>query len=114
MNPAQIVALRDVIPDPGSPRRVQAFPARPSPASRATLDIALTGLTPEVPRANLATLLRSPLGVYVVHTEVFRESVRVRFDIAPEDLTFTLHTLLSIVPEATIGAVHYHECEEAH
>jgi hypothetical protein len=114
MNTAQIVALRDVIPDPGSPLRADAFAKRPSPGSRATLDIALTGLTPEVPRAHLATLLRSPLGVYVVHTEVLRESVRVRLNIAPEDLAFTLHTLLSIVPEATIGAVHTHECEEAH
>jgi hypothetical protein len=109
MDTAQIVALRDVIPDPGSPMRTNTVPLG---ATRAALEVCLTGPTPEVSRANLATLLRSPLGVYVIHTEVLRDSVQVRFDIAPEDLAFTMHTLLATLPEATIGAVRYHERHE--
>jgi hypothetical protein len=111
MDTAQLVALRDVIPDPGGRMRTDALPLG---ASRAALEVALTGPTPEASRANLATLLRSPLGVYVIHTEVLRDSVQVRFDIAPEDLAFTMHTLLATLPEATIGAVQYHECGGAH
>ncbi|WP_028218107.1 hypothetical protein [Paraburkholderia oxyphila] len=110
MNTAQRIALRDGVPDHASLLRGGTAPSR---AQRAELDVCLTGLAPEVPRRNLATLLRSPLGVYVAHTEVLRNSVRVRFDVAPEDLAFTLHTLLATLPEAVIGAVQYHECEEA-
>ena len=110
MNTAQLIALRDGVPDHARLLRADAAPPR---TQRAELDVCLTGLAPEVPRAHLATLLHSPLGVYVAHTEVLRGSVRVRFDIAPEDLAFTLHTLLATVPEAVIGSVQYHECEEA-
>ncbi|QBR01738.1 hypothetical protein [Paraburkholderia pallida] len=110
MNTAQLIALRDGIPDNA---RLLRAGTTSSHAQRAELDVCLTGLAAEVPRTHLRTLLHSPLGVYVTHTEVLRDRVRVRFDIAPEDLAFTLHTLLATLPEAVIGSVQYHECEEA-
>lgn len=100
MSTAEIIAFRDGVPDNASP-------------SRAVFDVSLTGNTPEISRANLVTLLHSPIGVYVVHTEFLRGSVLVRFDIAFEDLAFTLHTLLATLPEAIIGAVQCHELAEA-
>jgi hypothetical protein len=40
-----------------------------------------------------------------MRSEVLRDSVRVVLDIAPEDFSFTLHTLMTTVPEAIIGSV---------
>jgi hypothetical protein len=74
----------------------------PLRSPRATVQIHLTGKTPDL---HLATLLHSPLGAYVTQTETLRDSVRVALDIAPEDFDFTLHTLMTTVPEATIRAV---------
>ncbi|MEM5383022.1 hypothetical protein VSR68_05370 [Paraburkholderia phymatum] len=69
------------------------------------LEVLLTGTQPERLRTNLATLFHSPLGVYVSHTEVSRNDVCVHFNIAPEDLDFTLHTLITTLSEATIGRI---------
>lgn len=74
-------------------------------ASRATVQVYLTGSTPD---AYLARLLQSPLGVYVMRSEALHDSVRVVLDIAPEDFSFTLHTLMTTVPEAIIGSVVRH------
>jgi hypothetical protein len=109
MGTMPLIDLHNGVPDLVRLLRADAAPQHPT---RAALDVSLSGPTPDIPRANLAILLRSPLGVYVTHTEVLRDSIRVRFDIAPEDLAFTLHTLLATLPEATIGTVQYHDCRE--
>ncbi len=72
---------------------------------RVQLEVLLTGAHPDQLHANLATLYHSPLGVYVFHTDASRDALCVHFDLAPEDLDFTLHTLLTTLPEATIGAI---------
>ncbi|ADG19010.1 conserved hypothetical protein [Paraburkholderia atlantica] len=56
-----------------------------------------------LPHAHLRALLHSPLGVYVINTEIVRGEDRVQLDIAREDLDFTLHMLLTTLPAATIG-----------
>jgi 4-hydroxy-tetrahydrodipicolinate synthase len=100
MESARLMAIHDGVPDSGSLPGADVLPQR---SSRASLEVSLTGTTPEAPRAHLATLLRSPLGVYISHTEVLHDSVRVRLDIAPEDLDFTLHMLQTTLPDTTIG-----------
>jgi hypothetical protein len=79
----------------------------PLSASRVCLEVVFTGITPDTSRESLATLLRSPLGVYVTQTEVLWESasMRVCFDIAPEDLDFTLHMLQKTLPDAEVGTM---------
>ncbi|WP_321813435.1 MULTISPECIES: hypothetical protein [unclassified Paraburkholderia] len=85
----------------------------PFRAPRAWLDIALEGKTLADSRANLVALLHSALGVYVTRTCERGESVIVRLDIAPEDFGFTLHTLLGVVPEATVSALRPRHDSEA-
>jgi hypothetical protein len=77
----------------------------PFPLSRALLPVTLLGESEAQARAQLKSLLHSPLGVYVVSTEVVRDGVRVLFSIAPEDLDFTMHTLIASVPQALIGSL---------
>ncbi|GAB7525880.1 hypothetical protein [Paraburkholderia sp. 2C] len=77
----------------------------PFPLSRALLPVTLIRETESEARSQLKSLLHSPLGVYVVSTEVVRDGVRVLFSIAPEDLDFTMHTLIASVPEALIGSL---------
>ncbi|HEY3598628.1 MAG TPA: hypothetical protein VGL08_14080 [Paraburkholderia sp.] len=77
----------------------------PFPLSRVLLPVTLLRESEEEARAQLKSLLHSPLGVYVVKTEVVRDGVRVHFSIAPEDLTFMMHTLIASVPEALIGSL---------
>jgi hypothetical protein len=97
-----------------------ALPRRPSAtilpfrAPRAWLDIALNGATLAESRAHLAGLLHSALGVYVTRTAERGDSIVVRLDIAPEDFGFTLHTLLGVVPQATISALRARSEEEVH
>ena len=79
----------------------------PFPAARVRLQVSLPHLPHDLPGAPLRTLLRSPLGVYVVSTEADREAVRVQLDIAIDDLDFTLHTLISTLPAALIGPVKH-------
>ncbi|WP_309491419.1 hypothetical protein [Trinickia mobilis] len=69
------------------------------------LPVTLLGRTVERSREQLRALLHSPLGVYVVSTEVVRDGMRVQFNLAPDDLDFTMHTLISTQPEATIGPI---------
>ncbi len=90
--------------------RAKVVPLR---APRAWLDIALGARTHDAARAQLAALYHSPLGIYVVQSAVKRETLCVRFDIAPEDFDFTLHTLMRIVPEATIGSLRPRQGDQA-
>jgi hypothetical protein len=75
----------------------------PFPAARGVLPITLPALRTQTAGAQLATLLHSPLGVYVIATETVRDEIRVRLDIAVDDLDFTLHTLISTLASASIG-----------
>jgi hypothetical protein len=94
--------------------RRQSATILPFRAPRAWLDIALNGTTLAESRAHLAGLLHSALGVYVTRTAERGDSIVVRLDIAPEDFGFTLHTLLGVVPQATISALRARSEEEAH
>jgi hypothetical protein len=75
----------------------------PFPPRRVLLPVTLTGNHQSDARTQLKTLLHSPIGVYAVSTEIIRDDVRVQFDIAPEDLGFTLHALMTSLPQAMIG-----------
>ncbi|WP_341317322.1 hypothetical protein WN982_39235 [Paraburkholderia sp. IMGN_8] len=75
----------------------------PFPAARARLQVTLPHQSHDPAGTGLRTLLHSPLGVYVVSTEVVRDEVRLQLDIAPDDLDFTLHTLIRTLPAALIG-----------
>jgi hypothetical protein len=77
----------------------------PFPLSRVLLPVTLIADSEPAAREQLRSLLHSPLGVYVVGTEVVRDGVRVNFSIAPEDLAFTMHTLIASVPQALIGSL---------
>ncbi|WP_258397407.1 hypothetical protein [Paraburkholderia unamae] len=97
---ANPITLYDEAPRPRP--RAKVVPLR---APRAWLEVVLTASTADTARAHLATLLHSPLGVYVAQTGFERGVTRVLLDIAPEDIDFTLHTLMTTVPQAAIGAL---------
>ncbi|EGD05594.1 hypothetical protein B1M_05571, partial [Burkholderia sp. TJI49] len=69
------------------------------------LPVTLSARSPRVAHDRLAALLGSPLGVYVVGARIVRRVVHLHFDIAPEDLDFTLHTLIAQLADAVIGPV---------
>jgi hypothetical protein len=75
----------------------------PFSTTRVRLQVILPRRSYELPGTQLRVLLHSPLGVYVVATEAVRQEIRVQLDIAPDDIDFTLHTLISTLPAATIG-----------
>ncbi|WP_243460730.1 hypothetical protein [Paraburkholderia largidicola] len=103
MGSAQLRAPQDFVPDiPSTQLRSNVVPLR---AQRVQLEIFLTGISPDAFRNHLATLFHSPLGVYISHTHMLRNTVCVHFNIAPEDLDFTLHTLIATMSEATIGTI---------
>jgi hypothetical protein len=77
----------------------------PFPSPRVLLPVTLPLESKGCAKAQLGTLLRSPLGVYVASTEVVRDEIRVQFDIAPEDLDFTMHMLITTLGDATIGPI---------
>ncbi|MEX3936460.1 hypothetical protein AB4Y32_32600 [Paraburkholderia phymatum] len=102
MGSAQVLFRHDTVPDAQPRYRSNVVPLR---APRAQLEVFLTGTRPDTLRANLAILFHSPLGVYVSRTEAARNNICVQFNIAMEDIDFTLHTLITTLPEATIGAI---------
>jgi hypothetical protein len=75
----------------------------PFSTTRVRLQVILPRRSYELPGTQLRVLLHSPLGVYVVATEAVRQEIRVQLDIAPDDIDFTLHTLISTLSAATIG-----------
>ncbi|MGU8079419.1 MULTISPECIES: hypothetical protein [Burkholderia] len=77
----------------------------PPPRLRLQLPVTLTADSGELARARLAALLHSPLGVYVVSARTVRDVIHVHFEIAPEDLDFTLHMLIAQQADAVIGPV---------
>ncbi|MEW9583361.1 hypothetical protein [Paraburkholderia sp. DGU8] len=102
MGSAQVLANHDTVPNIRPRLHSNVVPLC---APRVQLKVFLTGKQPDSLRVNLATLLHSPLGVYVSQTEVLRDSVCVRFNIDHEDLDFILHLLITTMSEATIGAI---------
>jgi hypothetical protein len=93
---------RNLTPDDGTRSHSNVIRLR---ARRVQLEVFLTGTSPEVFRVHLATLLRSPLGVSISRTHELHDKVRVHFNIAPEDVDFTLHTLIATLSGATIGTL---------
>ncbi|AOI96121.1 hypothetical protein [Burkholderia sp. LA-2-3-30-S1-D2] len=77
----------------------------PPPRPRLRLPVTLTADTGALAHARLAALLHSPLGVYVVSARTVRDVIHVEFDIAPENLDFTLHMLIAQQVDAVIGPV---------
>ncbi|KVC23523.1 hypothetical protein WL93_29130 [Burkholderia diffusa] len=77
----------------------------PPPRPRLRLPVTLTADSGALAHARLAALLHSPIGVYVVSARTVRDVVHVEFDIAPEDLDFTLHVLIAQQVDAVIGPV---------
>jgi hypothetical protein len=93
--------------DPG-PHRAQPSSRNkviPFPSPRVLLPVTLLRESADRSRAQLWALLHSPLGVYVASTEVVRDEIRVQLNIAPDDLDFTMHTLIATLPQAMIGPV---------
>jgi hypothetical protein len=75
----------------------------PFPSPRVLLPVTLLGDCERDARAQLKSLLHSPLGVYVVSTEVVHDHVHLDLDISPDDLDFTMHALITSLPYAMIG-----------
>lgn len=100
-------------PDPGfdvAGRQLRAGARRTvipflPPRPRLHLPVTLTADTGALAHARLAALLHSPLGVYVVSARTVRDVIHLQFDIAPEDLDFTLHLLIAQQADAVIGPV---------
>jgi hypothetical protein len=90
---------------PHSARPISHKNIIPFPSPRVLLPVILLRESEDHSRAQLRALLHSPLGVYVVSTEVVRNEVSVQLDLAPDDLDFAMHTLIATLPEATMGAV---------
>ncbi|OED13082.1 hypothetical protein [Burkholderia sp. A2] len=82
----------------------------PPPRPRLQLPVTLTADSVDAAHDRLAALLHSPLGVYVVSARAVRNVIHVRFDIAPEDLDFALHTLIAQQVDAVIGPVARRIC----
>ncbi|WP_230960612.1 hypothetical protein [Burkholderia pseudomultivorans] len=80
-------------------------PVAPSPFPRVLLPVTLSACSPRAAHDRLAALLGSPLGVYVAGARTVRNAIHLRFDIAPEDLDFTLHMLIAQLADALIGPV---------
>jgi hypothetical protein len=95
------MALTQTTIDPLATHSPKPLPVQPGNVIALRPARALMHVT--LPPAQLRALLHSPLGVYVVGTDIVREEVLVQLDIATEDLDFTLHTLISTVPAALIG-----------
>ncbi|MGU7771969.1 hypothetical protein ACV229_17590 [Burkholderia sp. MR1-5-21] len=75
----------------------------PFPSQRLLVPVTLASGSDGLTRQRLTTLLRSPLGVYVSGMRAVHNEIRVLLDIASEDIDFTLHTLIGLLPDATIG-----------
>jgi hypothetical protein len=56
-------------------------------------------------RERIRELFHSPLGVYVSQAQREDATLRLEFDVATEDLAFTMRTLKRVMPEAHIEAV---------
>lgn len=74
-------------------------------ASRVHLSAVLNSTQDEAARERIRRLFHSPLGVYVSQASRDHDDLRLLFDVAMEDLDFTVRTLHQVLPEAVIEAV---------
>jgi hypothetical protein len=73
--------------------------------SRVHLSAVLHSRQDEAARERIRRLFHSPLGVYVSQASRDHDDLRLIFDVAMEDLDFTVRTLHQVLPEAVIEAV---------
>ena len=73
--------------------------------SRVHLSAVLRRKQDEAARERIRRLFHSPLGVYVSQASRDHDDLRLIFDVAMEDLDFTVRTLHQVLPEAVIEAV---------
>ncbi|HEY2000434.1 hypothetical protein [Paraburkholderia sp.] len=99
----QSLQVFDVGPERQRTPSVSRHNVIPFPSPRVQLPVTLLSESEEDSRAQLRALLHSPLGVYVISTELVRNQVRLQLDIAPDDLDFTMHALITSLPHAMIG-----------
>jgi hypothetical protein len=59
----------------------------------------------ETLRERLRQLFHSPLGLYVSQAQRDGESLWLEFDVASEDVAFTLRTLRRVLPQARVHGV---------
>jgi hypothetical protein len=74
-------------------------------ASRVNLCAILRSKQDDAARERIRRLFHSPLGVYVSQASRDHDDLRLVFDVAMEDLDFTVRTLHQVLPEAIIEAV---------
>jgi predicted protein tyrosine phosphatase len=65
----------------------------------------IEGADGDVLHERLRVLFHSPLGVYVSQAQREGAALRLEFDVASEDLAFTLRTLRRVLPEARVHGV---------
>jgi hypothetical protein len=63
------------------------------------------GKADEVSRDGIRRLFQSPLGVYVSHASREHENLKLEFDVASEDVAFTIRALRQVLPEAVIDSI---------
>ncbi|MGA7812508.1 hypothetical protein [Caballeronia sp.] len=73
--------------------------------SRVQLSAVVRSEQDEAARERIRRLFHSPLGVYVSHARRDHDDLRLVFDVAPEDLDFTVRTLHQVLPEAVVEGV---------
>ncbi|MBI0331566.1 hypothetical protein I6G79_31970 [Burkholderia plantarii] len=100
--PRQVVAIGPT--RAARPASQSAMAAARDGAPRVLLPVTLEG-TADYLGTQRRALLRSPIGVYVSHIDAHRDRMAVWFDLARADLNFAIHTLLTTVPDATLGCL---------
>jgi hypothetical protein len=75
------------------------------PSQRVLVSAAVYSEQDETSRERIRRLFRSPLGVYVSHASRNQSELRLEFDVATEDIEFTLRTLKKVLPEAVIEEI---------
>ncbi|SAL42572.1 hypothetical protein [Caballeronia humi] len=85
------------------PNRHDNVPALPS--QRVLVSAAVYSEQDEASRERIRRLFHSPLGVYVSHASRNQSELRLEFDVATEDIEFTLRTLKKVLPEAVIEEI---------
>jgi hypothetical protein len=75
------------------------------PSQRVLVSAAVYSEQDEASRERIRRLFHSPLGVYVSHASRDQSELRLEFDIATEDIEFTLRTLQKVLPEAVIEEI---------
>ena len=73
------------------------------PAQRMTIAAILhAGPDGDTSRDHIRQLFHSPLGLYVSHASRDHTDFHIEFDVASEDLAFTLRTLKRVLPDAAV------------